>query len=98
MATMFEDLQEGLQQAIDYANGKGQPCTDKYWSGKNSGQDKATSKEIPSGRDLTKISVICPSCNKVNEFPITDDRDKENRLRVEKHCQYCQAKIVSLYL
>ena len=79
---MFEDLQEGLQQAIDYANGKGQ----------------ATSKEIPSGRDLTKISVICPSCNKVNEFPITDDWDNETRLRVEKHCQYCQAKILSLYL
>lgn len=75
-----------------------QPCTDKYWSGKNSGQDKATSKEIPSGRDLTKISVICPSCNKVNEFPITDDWDNENCLRVEKHCRYCQAKILSLYL
>lgn len=30
MATMFEDLQEGLQQAIDYANGKGQAKTVTY--------------------------------------------------------------------
>ena len=87
----------GTEDVLVFVKGC-QPCTDKYWSGKNSGQDKATSKEIPSGRDLTKISVICPSCNKVNEFPITDDWDNENRLRVEKHCRYCQAKILSLYL
>ena len=30
MAIMFEDLQEGLQQAIDYANGKGQAKTVTY--------------------------------------------------------------------
>ncbi len=39
MATMFEDLQEGLQQAIDYANGKGQAKTkNQEWNPDNSSE------------------------------------------------------------